>query len=306
MTVAHTITSREQWLAMRSQDLTASDIGAAVGVDRFKTPLALFAEKAGMLMPEPENSAMRRGRWLEPAVLAAIRDENPDWVVEKCSSYYRDPALRLGATPDAYAITDQPGITNIQCKVVSASAFEKHWHDGPPLSYQLQTLCETMLMSAQQGLVAALIIDAYGARLELFPVPRHEAAEARIKAVATKFWADVEAGIMPRVEPARDAEVVAALYPASVPDKVLDLTGDNALGVLLPQYAVLRDQIGIDKKRLDAMATEIKAKLGEAEGAELPGWRITWKAHERKGYTVAPTTQRPLIVTELEIEDAAA
>ena len=193
----HAVTDRDSWLALRSLDLTASDIGAAVGIDPYKSRLALYAEKTGMLLPQADNNAMRRGRWLEAAVLSAIREENPDWEVRPAGIYLRDPALRLGATPDALAVTDEPGITNIQCKVVNRPGYERDWVDGPPLHYQLQTLAEGMLLRADRSLVAALVIDTYSADLYLHPVPRHEAAEARVEASALLFWADVAAGRQP-------------------------------------------------------------------------------------------------------------
>ena len=45
------ITDRDEWLRWRANDLTASDIGAAAGLDHHKSPLALYAEKTGMLLP---------------------------------------------------------------------------------------------------------------------------------------------------------------------------------------------------------------------------------------------------------------
>jgi putative phage-type endonuclease len=296
--------SRDEWLALRAVDLTASDVGAAVGIDPYKSQLALFAEKTGLLMPQGDNNAMRRGRWLEAAVLSAIREENPSWEVRPAGIYLRDTELRLGATPDAVAQTDEPGLTNIQCKVVNRPSYERDWVNGPPLGYQLQTLTEGMLLDAHRSLVAALVIDTYTAELYLHPVPRHEAAEARVKEIATAFWSRVAAGTPPPVDYRRDAETVAALFPQSVAEPVLDLTGDNALGILLPKREMLRQMIASDEKVLAEIDTEIKAKLGEAERATLPGWKLSWKTEERAAYTVKASTRRVLRVTEIE-EQAA-
>lgn len=291
---------------LRATDLTASDIGAAAGLDRYKSPLALYAEKTGLLLGQADNAAMRRGRWLEAAVLSAIREENPEWIVRPAAIYLRDPELRLGATPDFIAATDEPGLTNIQAKVVSRPVYERDWAEGPPLGYVLQTLTEGMLMDAPRSLIAALVIDTYTAELYLHPVPRHGAAEARVRAMAATFWSNVAEGRMPAPDYARDAETVTALYPQSVAEPVLDLTGDNALGILLPHREALREMITLDQKRLDEMDTEIKAKLGEAERATLPGWKISWKTEQRKAYTVAASTRRVLRVTAIEAKEQAA
>ena len=297
------VMERAEWLARRSLDLTASDIGAAIGRDRFKTPLALYAEKTGDLMPAADNAAMRRGRWLESAVLSALRDEHPDWEIRPVGLYYRDPSLRLGATPDFVGLTDQPGVTNIQAKVVSRPIFDRDWSDGPPMSYVLQTLTETMLMDAQQGLVAALVIDTYSADLQTFPVPRHAGAEAKVREIAADFWKNVATGKRPAVDASRDAELIEAMYPLPTVPDALDLSRDNMAAALLPEWYALKTGMAIDKKRLGEIETEIKAKLGDHERATLPGWAISWKAQTRAEHVVKASTFRVLRISEIDEEE---
>lgn len=299
------IRDRASWLAMRSFDLTASDIGAAVGIDPHKTALRLYAEKTGLLMGEPDNNLMRRGRWMEAAVLEALREEQPGWVVEKCNVYLRDPALRLGATPDAVATTDDGEIVNVQCKVVSKPAYERDWIDGPPMPYVLQTLTEGLLQGTG-SYIAALVVDTYSADLFLHAVPRHGGAEARVMQIADEFWRNVENGVQPAPDFKRDADTVAALFPQSVADPVLDLTGDNYLPDLLIERGVLKQAVKDCDARLIEIDTDIKAKLGTHERATLPGWKLSWKTHTRKEHVVAESTARPLLVTDLRDKEASA
>lgn len=302
----HPVSDRAEWLKRRALDLTASDIGAAAGVDKFKTRLGLYAEKTGAILPAGDNPAMRRGRWLESAVLAAIREEHPDWEVRPVGLYYRDPDLRLGGTPDFVAITDEPGITNIQAKVVSRPTFEREWTAGPPLSYQLQTTCEAMLMDAQRSIVAALVIDTYNADLVLFPLPRHATAERAIRQVAQDFWDAVREGRAPPADYGQDREVIEALHPTSVAEPVLDLTGDNELAVLLPELVALKAGIKTDSKRVGEIETAIRAKLGDAERATLPGWSVSWKSQHRKETVVKASDYRVLRVRDLNEKEEAA
>lgn len=299
------IRDRASWLALRAHDLTASDIGAAVGIDPYKTPLRLYAEKLGTLQAEPDSNIMRRGRWMEAAVLEALREEQPGWVVEKCNVYLRDPALRLGATPDAVATTDDGEIVNVQCKVVSKPAYERDWIDGPPMPYVLQTLTEGLLQGTG-SVIAALVVDTYSADLFLHAVPRHGGAEARVMQIADEFWRNIENGVRPAVDFKRDAETLAAMWPQSHADPVLDLTGDNRLPELLIERGVLKQAVKDCDQRLIEIDTEIKDKLGDAERATLPGWKISWKTHTRKEHVVAETMARPLLVTDLRDKDATA
>lgn len=299
------ITDRSTWLQWRANDLTASDIGAAVGLDPYKTPLKLYAEKTGLLMPDGDNPQMRRGRWLEAAVLEAIREEHPDWEVRPAKVYLRDGALRLGASPDAIAATDEPGVTNIQCKVVARPTYETKWADGPPMHYQLQTLTEGMLLDAARSYVAALVIDTYTAELYLHRVNRHAAAELRVREIAAEFWSNVATGKRPAVDYSQDAETVKAMFPQSVPEKVIDLSADNRLPQLLLERGIAQAAIKEHERELAVIDAEIIDKLGDAEQAVLPGWKITWKTQNRKAYTVAEGTSRPLRVTKIDEEKAA-
>ena len=302
------IIDRSSWLAMRSQDLTASDIGAVIGVDPYRSALRVYAEKAGEIGAEGETNIMRRGRWLEAATLEALREELPGWRIERAGVYLRDPDVRLGGTPDALAEDPEhpERLLNVQMKVVSRPAYERDWADGPPLGYQLQTLAEGFLLDADRSLLAALVIDTYSADVFVHEVPRHAAAEQKIREIAAEFWQNIAAGRRPVPDYGKDADTIAAMFPRQEPGKVLDLTGDNRLIEILPQREFLKDRIDGDRKQLEALDAEVKYKLGDAETAELPGWRLTFREEHRKEYTVAASSRRVLRVKQIEQKDRAA
>jgi predicted phage-related endonuclease len=298
----HAIRARSaQWHALRAQDLTASDLGAAVGCDPYKSPLRLYAEKAGLLLSQPDSPIMRRGRWMEAAVVAALMEENPGWEIRyPLDLYLRDDEARLGCTPDAFAITDEPGITNVQMKVVSRPVWERDWAGGPPLPYLLQTLAEGMLAEAQRSLLVALVVDTYSAELAYHPVPRHPQAERKLVMLAEQFWENVRTGNRPAANFELDTETVEALFPQSVPEPVLDLSGDNLLPGLLAQRAALKADIAAAEKQVKEYDTEIKDKLGAAETATLPGWKITWKTQSRKEVVIPAASFRVLRIANRE------
>lgn len=298
----HAVRARSaEWHALRAQDLTASDLGAAVGCDPYKSPLRLYAEKAGLLLSQPDSPIMRRGRWMEAAVVAALVEEHPDWDIRyPLDLYLREPIARLGATPDALAATEEPGVTNIQMKVVSRPVWERDWAGGPPMPYLLQTLAEGMLLEADRSLLVALVVDTYSAELAYHPVPRHPEAEAKLLTVTQTFWENVRTGQRPAADFKMDTETVEELFPLSEPEPVLDLTGDNRLGALLETRAHLKGRIVEDERVVKELDTEIKDKLGAAEIALLPGWKITWKTQTRKEVTIPASSFRVLRVSQRE------
>jgi putative phage-type endonuclease len=279
------IKSREEWLDWRREVLTASDIGAVAGVDPFKTPLRVYAEKTTGNDFE-ENALMRRGRLFEAAAVEYLREAHPTWQIERPNEFYIDVDLKLGCTPDAFA-HDGDSRINCQIKTVSAPVFEK-WDGLPPKSYLLQTACENMLTRADDGLLAVLIVSTYSAELIEFAVPRHPAAENRICDIARDFWANVKRGLVPKPDYEQDAEIIAALYPPSkeVPTP-LDLSGDNRIYAALEEREQLKGDIKAAEATVKALDAEIVHKLNGAELATVDGWKITNKITHRGEYTVA-------------------
>jgi predicted phage-related endonuclease len=293
------ITDRAEWLQWRLSDVTASDVSALFGVHPYgRTALSVWAEKSGLTEGLADSPILRRGRWAEPAVLAMLADERPTWQIRPAKIYLRDPLVRLGGTPDAVAIDpERPGVGLVQLKTATERVYERDWLGGePPIGYQLQALTEAMLAGASWAAIAALIMDASaGWEPVIFDLARHEQAEERIRARVARFWSDLEAGMMPAVDPELDAETVAAVWPkALIKVPALDLSGDNALSGMLTTRATLARLAKDAGKQIDAIETAIKAKLGVHERAEAPGWAITWKNQHRDAYTAPPADFRVL------------
>jgi len=305
MVERHPITDRESWLALRRQDVTASVVGALFGVHPYESALGLYLDKSGIEIDrrrEREASledVLERGRIYEPVVAAMAAVKHPNWRILPAKEYLRDPEIQLGASPDFYVESDD-GRGVLQVKTVTPRAAKTHWSDGPPFWIQLQTLTEMLLDGASWGAVACWVIDPYRRPdVEFFPVPRHPAAEDRIRAATASFWADMAAGNAPGPDYKQDAALLAALCPATVTAKAIDLSGDNRLPALLVERAAIKETIGIHETRVKEIETEVRHKMGDAEIARLPGWYLTMKDITRKAHTVKETTFKQLRVTSI-------
>ena len=71
--------NREDWLTIRKGFTGASEIAALLDCHPYTTLAQLWAMKTGRLDPEPENAAMKRGKYLEETALRLLADERPDW-----------------------------------------------------------------------------------------------------------------------------------------------------------------------------------------------------------------------------------
>jgi predicted phage-related endonuclease len=290
-------------------DLTASDLGAAVGVDPYRSPLRVYAEKAGEIRADGESNIMRRGRWLETAALEALREELPGWRIERANVYLRDPEVRLGATPDALAEDPEhpERLINVQVKVVARPTYERDWADDrTPLAYQLQTLAEGFLLDADRSLLVALVIDTYSADVVVREIARHAGAEQRIREIAAEFWENIATGRRPAPDYGKDGETLAAMFPPRPDVAPLDLGTDNRMLTLLDERRDLKTELKACEEDLAKIDAEIVDKLKGATSATAGEWRISRKIEERRAYTVAASSRAVLRVRQIEEKEKAA
>jgi predicted phage-related endonuclease len=291
------ITGREQWLEARKNDVTASVVAALFGAHPYVSSLKLYLMHSGIEFDEADNRVFRRGRLMEPAVALAVAEDRPSWHVEKCNYYYRDPDLRLGATPDFVVNNDPRGLGVLQTKTAAPHIYQRDWEGGAtvPFWVQLQVLTEAMLTDAAFGVVAVLEINAFDLALSIVEVPRHPAAEQRIRDAVARFWADVAAGREPAPDYGKDAELLKMIAPREVADKSIDLSGDNELPALLDLRAEIMAAMKGYEARKDEIETMLKFKMRDAESVVgLPDWNITWKTTHRAEYVMKAKDIRTL------------
>lgn len=294
---------------LRAHDLSASDLGAVIGVDNFRTPFDIWAQKAGLASPPEENAAMTLGRWCEPAVAAAHRERYPDIAIQyPLDLYLRDSGIRLGGTPDATGFDRaRPGeLIAFEFKVISRQSYEHGWQDGgAPISYQLQTLCNAMLLDASHGILAALVLGWQDAELVVREIPRHAEAEARIRDIARNFWAAFDAGHAPQPDYERDGATIRDVFrPNPAKPAPIDLSGDNRIGFLAEEWQRLSAQETAAKKDKETVKNEIIVKLDGAEAAIADGWKIT-NTMQHRAEKLQPAADFPRLLITRQKEKAA-
>lgn len=298
---------RAAWLALRANDVTASDVGAVCGEGMYGSAAKVWAEKKGLLPPQDATDAMKRGIWGEAAVVEAIASEYPDWELRRAKVYFRDTDARLGATPDCAAvIPNREGVCIIQCKVIAKPVFIADWLDNPdddfefgaatpPIAYQLQTLTEAMLTGSSCGVLAVLIVDTFKWVLRIFWIERHAEAEGRIRTRVASFWRDhLDANVQPAIDPARDGDLVKRLFPKDDGTEI-DLTGDNRAVEIVNRM----EDAKVAKKNAETVIeeakTELTGKLGAATYARIADGRvISWKLQSRAEFVAKATSFRVL------------
>lgn len=298
---------RDQWLEKRRSYINASEVGIVTGEASWGSPAVLFAEKKGLRPPQAENQMMQRGNLFEGAVFDALHQFRPEWAIERAKVWVIDDETRQACTPDGFAqAPDRDGIGIVQAKVISRSGFRDRWLDDPggdiqfgdatPLpAYRMQTVFEMKLNGVSWGVLAVLIIGEFSYAFRLFDMERDPVLEDLMDYHVKEFFERyLDPGIMPAFEPARDAELVKALYPNDT-GAAIDLTSDNRASALVDD--LIETQAAL--KRLDAqekeIKTELQSKMQDNSFALVSNGRcLSWRQQSRKGFAVAPATFRVL------------
>ncbi len=189
----------EEWLATRRRYITGTEICSLFGLDHYKSATKVLEEK---LTPKPfiDNSAMRRGRILEPGVMIAL---NEIGIPAKAVDYEQivmvvDDEAGLSASLDGKAEIEG-GFHLVECKTTRIDLFQK-WYTEPPLKYLMQV--QTQLYVCRKS---SCILACLGADLETFPlivyqVQSNEGIQELIKEEAKRFWQSYKDGIKYKVK----------------------------------------------------------------------------------------------------------
>lgn len=109
-----------EWCRM----VTASKVGAIIGVSPWDSPLTMWLKMAGRIPWDEESEAMRRGNMLEDAVLDWWLKDHPEWVQRGRQEWHTLPDEDwCGATPDMTGFADEvPELVDAK-----TSSTDEHW-----------------------------------------------------------------------------------------------------------------------------------------------------------------------------------
>lgn len=183
---------REAWLAARNALITASDVGAIMGHNEYRSRAEVINEKMGLGEAFAGNERTELGLALEPWI-AEQATKRYGWPLVAHGSLIFDPECPdLGATPD-YTMSTPWGDATVQIKASTVREYEtvKKYGGQPPLNYQLQVQAELACLGYQHGVL--LVFHTASLCIRAYYLPRHDGAIASIREAAREAMDTVRA-----------------------------------------------------------------------------------------------------------------
>jgi len=268
----------------RRHYLGGSDAAAVMGLSRWKSPIALWAEKTGRVEPGniSDKLPVKLGIRLEQIVCELFTEETGlnvrrvnDVITHKEHSF-------LCANIDRRIVGENAILEAKTCSAYKAS----EWNDDVPVEYLLQ--CYHYLAVARaKTCYLAVLIGNHEFKIKKINRDEHKNQISHLIDAEVKFWNNhILADAMPEVVTSRDSDVLFALFPnANQPALKF---GDESIHV----KRAIEQRIS-DKKLIDDATTRmkesenvIKYHMQDHETAQLDDYRITWKNQTRKSIDV--------------------
>lgn len=174
-----------EWLRVRMDHVTATDIASLFGLNPYKSANKVYKSK---LVPEviADNIYMREGRIYEPAVFQALSMEgiaaeqpgNGDVVMmihDDC---------KLSASLDGYVEKDGKMYV-VEAKTTRGKIMS--WYEQAPIYYVLQVHAQMAVTGYSGGLLACLGLDSPSPLIVYYVKPDEEIQQLMVKEV-NRFW----------------------------------------------------------------------------------------------------------------------
>lgn len=269
-------TSRLEWLRLRQKGIGGSDASAVLGMNRWKSPVAIWMSKTVEVEEEAELSdAAYWGTVLEDVVAVEFQKRTGLSVRRKNAILMHDEHDFILANIDREIVGQKVGL---ECK--TASAYKKdEWADNEiPAEYIIQ--CQHYM--AVTGYEAWWIACLVGGNQFVYKLIERdeEFIELLVKA-EVDFWNSyVVPNVMPPVD-GTDAAVTAldTLYPEAEKGTEIYLSADE--NSLLSERKNLQDMKAQCDDRIQEIDNQIKATMGENETAVGINFAVKWSNSSR-------------------------
>ena len=282
-----TTEQREQ----RKSCLGSSDMAAVLGLDPFRNAADVYLEKTGKLNELEESKVMKRGNYLEPAILNFAED-----VLGSLNRnvFFRAPDnLPIGANLDAQVVeTNYP----VEAKSVGLFVGEQWGEEGSDqIPDRVIIQCHVhMICTGKDFCHVPVYLSAR--EFQMFGVNLRQSIKEIIIAAACKFWTVNVQADNPPEDTIPSIEVMKRIRRE--PKTIIDIP-DNVV-CLVNNWQEKNTAYKLAEKERDRAKAEVINLLGVSEAGLLPNDdMVTYLSQSRKTIdSVRLTAEKPAIAAE--------
>lgn len=271
--------AREEWLKLRKKGIGGSDASAVAGLNRYKSPVAVFLEKTNQYDPEPPGEAAYWGNVLEDVVAREFTVQT-GLRVQRSNKLYQHPehSFMLGNVDRLILDKGGRGLGILECKTASAYKLGEWEDDRVPDEYAIQLQHYMAVLGVDYGYFAVLI---GGQKFQYKLVERNDRIIDSLIDIEGEFWnRHVIPGIPPMIDGSEaSTDLLNQLYPVSKPASEVLLQDEQA--ELVQKLIAAKEDAKAAEERVKRFENELKAVMGENEIALYGGEPLlTWKSND--------------------------
>lgn len=269
----------EEWRERRSKTIGGSDAGALLGLNPFKSPYALWAEKTGKAIPEDisDKEAVRLGHDLEEYVAQRFTEATGKKVRRDNNFVYNDKYPFAHVQADRLVVGEDSGL---ECKTTSSWETLKKCREGEfPDTWYSQCVHAMMVTGAKKWYLAVL---CFGHGFFWFEIERDDAEIAALAKAEAEFWGKVKNDIAPPVDGMDSTTgAIKAVFPQSRNGMSVDLTPMMAE---IAAWRATKSQIKTLEAQLTEQQNRICTYMGQAESGICGDHKVSWKTQTRRTF----------------------
>lgn len=278
----------------RATGIGGSDVASIVGLSRHGSPYTVWARLVGLLPPSESTQRQVIGQELEGAIARLFHRETGLHVASEQMPVRHQRRRWARGFIDGLVFD---GDVDEPCIDLALGGFEAKtdgrfgWSDGVPVDYQAQAQWYMLITGLERWWFGVLFA---GFRFQTFELKADRADQRLLAYRAARLWyRHVLTGVPPPIDGSdATSDALRAIHPNHVEGETAELDG---LADIIIERFDLKEVEADTKARLKVIDNTIRERLGDAEVGTLAGIPMfTYRASERKGYTVEPTTVRTL------------
>lgn len=264
-------------LTRRKQGIGASEVGAILGLSKWKTALDVYMDKLGLTDPSGDSEAAEWGHRLEEPIAKKYAAAFPGAILDTSDTVAHPDYLWALATPDRIVhADDQRWLLEIKTREAhTAGEFGEPGTDQVP--YDVAVQCQwQMFVTGHSRCDVALLVN--GRRFSVYHLTADTDIQRTLFERVQDFWVNhVQAQVPPDVV-AQDNPSIVRLFPTHA-GPMLDGTLDDLTS--LKHIAAAKAQVKEIEKEIAEREAKLKLRIGTAEGLLFPdGSKVTWKSNK--------------------------